>query len=37
MSILGHRTAWMVTRYTRGAEQKRLARAATGKVVRFET
>lgn len=37
MSILGHRTASMVTRYTRAAEQKRLARAAIGKVVKLET
>ena len=34
MSILGHRTASMVTRYTRGAEQERLARAA---IVKLET
>lgn len=34
MAILGHRTAEMVTRYTRGAEQERLADAA---VVKLET
>ncbi|MYJ71520.1 MAG: tyrosine-type recombinase/integrase, partial [Rhodospirillaceae bacterium] len=32
MAILGHRTAAMVTRYTRGAEQKRLAKAAIVKL-----
>ena len=32
MAILGHRTATMVTRYTRGAAQKRLARAAIVKL-----
>ena len=32
MAILGHRTAAMVTRYTRGAEQKRLAQAAIVKL-----
>ena len=32
MAILGHRTASMVTRYTRGAEQERLARAAIVKL-----
>ena len=32
MAILGHRTASMVTRYTRGAEQQRLARAAIVKL-----
>ena len=32
MSILGHRTAQMVTRYTRGAEQERLAEAAIVKL-----
>lgn len=37
MSILGHRTASMVTRYTAGAEQKRLSRSAIGKVVQLET
>ena len=34
MAILGHRTASMVSRYTRGAEQERLADAA---VVKLET
>lgn len=34
MAILGHRTAAMVARYTRGAEQERLARAA---IVKLET
>ena len=34
MAILGHRTAAMVSRYTRGAEQKRLAQAA---IVKLET
>ena len=32
MAILGHRTTAMVTRYTRGAEQERLARAAIVKL-----
>ncbi len=32
MAILGHRTASMVSRYTRGAEQKRLAKAAIVKL-----
>ena len=32
MAILGHRTASMVTLYTRGAEQKRLAKAAIVKL-----
>ena len=32
MAILGHRTAAMVTRYTRGAEQKMLAQAAIVKL-----
>ena len=34
MSILSHRTAAMVTRYTRGADQERLARSA---IVKLET
>ena len=34
MAILGHRTAAMVGRYTRGADQERLARAA---IVKLET
>ncbi len=34
MAILGHRTASMVTRYTRQADQKRLARSA---IVKLET
>ncbi len=32
MSILGHRTSSMVTKYTRGAEQERLAKAAIVKL-----
>ena len=32
MSILGHRTASMVSRYTRKADQKRLAKAAIVKL-----
>ena len=32
MAILGHRTAAMVIKYTRGAEQKRLAKAAIVKL-----
>ncbi len=32
MAILGHRTAAMVTRYTRSAEQKRLAKAGIFKL-----
>ena len=32
MAILGHRTAEMVTRYTRGAEQKRLAKSAIARL-----
>lgn len=32
MSILGHRTAGMVTKYTRGADQERLATAAITKL-----
>ena len=32
MAILGHRSARMVTRYTRGADQKRLATAAITKL-----
>ena len=32
MAILGHRTATMVTRHTRSAEQERLARAAIAKL-----
>ena len=34
MSVLGHRTVSMVTKYTRGAEQERLAEAA---IVKLET
>ncbi|MDZ4382842.1 MAG: tyrosine-type recombinase/integrase [Parvibaculum sp.] len=34
MSILGHKTARMVTRYTRGARQKQLAKAAIVKLER---
>ena len=33
MAILGHRTAAMVTKYTRGAEQKRLANSGLVKLV----
>ena len=32
MAILGHRTTEMVTRYTRGAEQKRLAKSAIARL-----
>ena len=34
MSILGHKTARMVTRYTRGARQKKMAKAAIVKLER---
>ena len=34
MAILGHRTSAMVSKYTRGADQKRLAKAA---IIKLET
>lgn len=36
MSILGHRTASMVRRYTRGANQERLSQSAMSKVTNLE-